>query len=97
MQAFRAGESNASVTQGLDLSLLRRKAVAMSEALGDCLARLAMTFFGPPINEAIPGEETDTDKVGWQLKAFERPGIRIFRAFNNQFLFVALCLLCTHV
>ena len=33
---------------GLDLSLRGRKAVAIPEALGDCFAPLAMTFFGRP-------------------------------------------------
>ncbi len=33
---------------GLDLSLRGRKAVAIPEALGDCFAPLAMTFFGHP-------------------------------------------------
>ncbi|MGO9120503.1 MAG: hypothetical protein ACLQPD_23175, partial [Desulfomonilaceae bacterium] len=36
----------ASVTLGPDLSLRGRKAVAIPEALGDCFAPLAMTFFG---------------------------------------------------
>ncbi len=37
-----------SVTRDADLSLRGRQAVAIPEALGDCLASLAMTLFDHP-------------------------------------------------